>query len=362
MKRTPKVLVNSRFKVSVVLIGMLLAAPVFAIDNIKPPKLFSATSEMKVTLSGPWRTIRNYIKRDALYPAQLTYTGTDGKQHTINVEVAPRGITRRQRVCDFPPLKIHFDKEKMKGTEFRGNKSLKLVTYCKMPSEYEQYYIKEFLIYRIYNLITEYSFRVRPMIIEYKDSQSKKFSISRFSFLIEDVDDVAKRNDLKKLAVAQISYKTLDPVEISKFAIFQFMVGNVDYASNDGPEHDSCCHNSRLIGAGDDLVPKYSIPYDFDSTGLVDADYAFAPTQLKLHNIRQRLYRGFCFANDKLPETVALFNAKRSDILALFKNDAHLNDHNRKKAIKYIEDFYKIINDPKELKEEITDKCRGSAL
>jgi len=354
--------VNSRFKVSVVLIGILLAVPLFAKENTKPPKLFSDTGEMKVTLSGPWRTIGNYIKRDALYPVQLTYTGFDGKQHTIDAEVAPRGITRRQRICDFPPLKIHFDKEKMKGTEFRGNKSLKLVTYCNTQNKYEQYYIKEFLIYRIYNLITEYSFRARPMIVEYKDSQSKNFSISRFSFLIEDVDDVARRNDLQKLAVPHISYKTLDPVEISKFALFQFMVGNVDYATNDGPEDDSCCHNTRLIGAGDYLVPKYSIPYDFDSTGLVDAHYAFAPTQLKLRNIRQRKYRGFCFANDKLPETVALFNEKRSDILNLFKNDAHLNDHNRKKAIKYIEDFYKIINDPREFKEAITDKCRGSVL
>ena len=109
-------------------------------------------------------------------------------------------------------------------------------------------------------------------------------------------------------------------------------------------------------------MPKPGIQYDFDSTGLVDAHYSFAPTQLKLRNIRQRKYRGFCFANDKLPETVALFNEKRPDILELFKNDTHLNDHNRKKAIKYIEDFYKIINDPREFNEAITAKCRGSNL
>ena len=354
--------VNFRLKISVALIGVLLAAPLFANENIKPHRLFNDTSEMKVTLSGPWRTIRNYIKRDALYPVQLTYSDADGKQHTIDAEVAPRGITRRQRVCEFPPLKIHFDQETTKGTEFRGNKSLKLVTYCNTDSEYEYYNIKEFLVYRIYNLITEYSFRVRPMIVEYKDSQSKKNSISRFSFLIEDLDDVAKRHKLKKLAIAKIAYKTLDPVEISKFALFQFMVGNVDYASNKGPEEDSCCHNTKLIGAGDYLNPRYSIPYDFDSTGLVDAHYAHAPTRLKLRNVRQRLYRGFCFANNKLPETVALFNAKRPDILNLFKNDAHLDDYNREKAIKYIDDFYKIINDPREFKEKIIDQCRGSAL
>jgi len=350
----------SRLKLTVVMIGMLLVTPLFAEESSEPPKLFSDTSEMKVTFSGPWRTIRNHIKKDALYPVQLTYTGTDGKQHTIDAEVTPRGISRRQRICDFPPLKIHFDKEKLKDTEFRGNKSLKMVTYCNTGDEYEQYYIKEFLIYRIYNLITDYSFRVRPLIVEYRDSGSRKHSISRFSFLIEDLDDVARRNGLKKLDVAKISYKTLDPVEISKFSLFQFMLGNVDFASNNGPEDDSCCHNTKLIGAGDNLAPRYSIPYDFDSTGLVDSHYAYAPTKLKLHNIRQRLYRGFCFANDQLPETVALFNQKRPDILALFQNDVHLNDYNRQKAIKYIEDFYTIVNNPRKFKEEIIDKCRGT--
>ena len=355
-------LVNPRFTMSAVLIGMLLATPLFAKDDTKPPKLFNETSEMQVTLSGPWRDIKRNIKADKLYPAQLTYTGVDGQQKTLDVEVSPRGITRRLQVCDFPPLKIHFDKEKTKGTEFRGNKSLKLVTYCQTNTKYEQYYIKEFLVYRIYNLITDFSFRVRPMNIEYVDSANKKTSITRFSFMIEDTDDVAERNDLKKLTAPQIPYKTLDPVEISKFSLFQYLVGNVDYATNDGPGHDSCCHNSKLIGEGDDVVPKFSIPYDFDATGLVDAHYAYPPTLLKLRNIRQRLYRGFCFANDKLPQTVALFNEKKPDILALFNDDPRLLDKNRKKAIKYIEDFYEIINDPKEFKEEITDKCRGSAL
>ena len=353
---------STKFRLSLVLMGMLLATPLMAQEDSNPPRLFSDSGEMKVTLSGPWRAIRNNIKKDALYPAQLTYTGADGKQHTIDTEVTPRGISRRERLCDFPPLKIHFDKEKMKGTEFRGNKSLKLVTYCDTRDKYEQYYIKEFLIYRIYNLVTEFSFRVRPMIVEYKDSQSKKFSLSRFSFLIEDVDDVAKRNNVNKLTIPQITYKTLDPVEISKFSLFQFMIGNVDFASNDGPGDDHCCHNTRLIGAGDTQVPRYSIPYDFDSTGLVDAHYAYPPEVLKLRNIRQRKYRGFCFTNDKLPETIALFNQKRPAILGLFNNNVHLDDHHRKKAIKYIEGFYKIINDPKELKAKIIDQCRGSAL
>jgi hypothetical protein len=317
---------------------------------------------MQVTLTGPWRTIGNNIRKDARYPAQLTYTGADGERHTLNVEVEPRGVSRRQRLCDFPPLKIRFDTAEAKDTEFSGNGSLKLVTYCKNRDIYEQYYIKEFLAYRIYNLITDYSFRVRPMFIEYRDSESNRQLTSRFSFLIEDLGDVARRNGLKELAVPKISYKTLDPIEVSKLTLFQFMVGNVDYATNEGPEDDKCCHNTKLIGTGDYELPRYSIPYDFDATGLVDAHYAHPPELLKLRNIRQRLYRGFCISNGQLPQTVALFNAKKPEILALLENEARLDKHNRKKATGYIEDFYSIINDPGALKKQVIDKCRGSGL
>ena len=352
--------VNPRIAVSLLLMSFLLATPLaFAKDDKKPPKLFDDPSEMKVVLSGPWNTIKRNLKKDALYPAQLTYTGADGQQHTIDVEVAPRGITRRLRVCKFPPLKVHFDKKKMKGTEFRGNKSLKLVTYCQLNSKYEQYYVKEFLAYRIYNLFTEYSFRVRPMVIDYKDSEKDDDSITRFSFLIEDIDDVAKRNDLEELSLPRIPFKHLDPVSISIFTLFEYMIGNLDWAATDGPKEDSCCHNSRMIGVSNEAKPKYGVPYDFDSSGLVNAHYAAPPEGLKVRNIRQRLYRGFCTFNDQLPQTVALFNEKKTEIFALFENNSHLTDRTREDAIEYIEDFYEIINDPKQFKRRITDKCRG---
>ena len=349
-------------KLSFVLIGLLLITPLsYAKDSNDPPKLFSNNDEMKVTLSGPWRTIKRNIEKDALYPAQLTYTGADGQQHTLDVEVAPRGLTRRLRVCDFPPLKVHFDKKKTKGTEFRGNKSLKLVTYCDSHTKYEQYYIKEYLAYRIYNLITEYSFRVRPLIIEYKDSENDNSSITRFSFLIEDLDEVAKRNDLEKLSIPEIPYRSLDPETISYFSLFQYMIGNLDWAATGGPKEDECCHNAKLIGEGNDVNPKYGVPYDFDSTGLVNAHYAQPPDSLNVRNIRQRLYRGYCPSNDLLPQSVELFNEKKTDILALFENNTRLTNRNRENAIKYIEGFYKIINDPKDFKRQITDKCRGQA-
>lgn len=349
-----------RLAVLTLLFSMLLTSPATtAAEDKKPAKLFAETGEMQVTLTGPWRRIKRNVEEDELYPAKLTYTAADGQLRTLDVEVAPRGLTRRLRVCDFPPLKVHFDKDKTKDTEFRGNKSLKLVTYCDTSSKFEQYYVKEFLAYRIYNLITDYSFRVRPMLITYQDSEREKDSLTRFSFMIEDLDEVAQRHDLEKLSIAKISHKHLDPAEISKFSLFQFLIGNLDWSAFDGPEEDSCCHNSRLIGKDNESIPKYGIPYDFDSSGLVNAHYALPPTGLGVRNIRQRLYRGFCFANDTLAGTVELFEQKMPEIMALFRDNPHLDDSHRERAIEYVEDFYAVINDPKRFAKEITGKCRG---
>lgn len=353
---------HSLFAPVILLVGLLLTSPYSQADEksvIKPPKLFDESTELEVTLSGPWNTIKRNIEDDALYPVKLTYTGADGQKLTVDAEVSPRGLTRRLKVCKFPPLKIHFDKEKMKGTIFRGNKSLKLVSYCHDRDKYEQYYLKEFLIYRTYNLLTEYSFRVRPLIITYVDSERNKEPVVRFSFLIEDIDDVAKRNDVKKLGVARISYRDLDPLVTSHMGLFQFMIGNLDWAATSGPNKDKCCHNSRLIGVGNDVDPKYGIPYDFDASGLVNAHYAVPPKQLKVRNLRQRLYRGFCVFNDKLPQSAALFNQKKPEIIALFNNNLRLDDGIKKDAIGYLESFYEILNDPGKFSKTITDNCRG---
>ena len=350
---------NHRITAFVLFLGFLVGSQAsFAADKTKPPKIFSGSDEMLVTFTGPWKTIMRNKRKDDTYPAKFTYTDDEGVEHTIDVVVSLRGISRR-RVCDFPPLKLHFEKEAVKGTILRGNKSLKLVTYCDTNSKYEQYYIKEFLAYRIYNQLTDFSYRVRPLMIDYQDSERDNKSITRFSFIIEDTDDLAKRNDVKELDIPGIPYLELDPAVTNRLSLFQFMIGNLDWAVTDGPKDDSCCHNARLIGTGNDAVPKFAVPYDFDASGLVNAHYAVPPDGLRVRSIRTRLYRGFCAFNDQLPQTVALFQQKKTDILALFRDNPHLTDRYRDDAIDYIEDFYEIIDDPDKLEKEITDKCRG---
>jgi hypothetical protein len=217
------------------------------------------------------------------------------------------------------------------------------------------------LAYRMYNLITDYSFRVRPLNISYVDSKTGKVDENRFAFLIEDDSDVAKRHDLKKLNVPKVKLSWLSPDVISDYSLFQYMIGNVDWATMSGPKPDECCHNSKLIGneplqEGDKVYP---LPYDFDSAGIINAPYAAPNESLPIKRVTQRLYRGYCRYNDGLPAAREKSLALEAEMYALLDNEPLLNDKTRKTAKKYLEKYYETIKSDKKFDKEIADACRG---
>ena len=180
--------------------------------------------------------------------------------------------------------------------------------------------------------------------------------MTRFRFLIEDIDELAKRNDLDKLTIGEVPYKQRDAVLSSYLSLFQYMIGNLDWAATSGPDHNRSCHNTRHRCPVKAIIPKHVGPYDFDFSGLVNAPYAVPPDGLRVRKVTQRLYRGFFVHNDSLPLSVATFNEKKSAIMTLFRDDPHLDNRSRDSAIKFLEGFYKVINNPKAFKHEIIDK------
>lgn len=329
-------------------------------DGPKPEKLFSSESTAKVSMSAPWRDIVRNTKNQNPYPASITFTDSLGNTMTLNMTVERRGITR-QRVCKYPPIKLRFRKEDVKGTMFRGQKSLKLVTHCQKSSRFEQYYILEMLAYQMYNQINDYSFRVRALDVDYVDSKTGDVDDSRFGFLIEDDSDVAKRNGLKKLNVPRVRLTQLEPVITSEMSLFQYMIANVDWAATSGPAGpNECCHNAKLIGPEPlkktDAV--YPIPYDFDSSGLVDAHYAVPPDGLRMRSVTQRVFRGYCAHNGTLESARQKFLEKEDAVLGLIRDESRLTNNTRKRSLKYIRQFYEIIQNPRDFENRVIEKCR----
>jgi len=326
-------------------------------DKSKKEKLFTSDETLAVTLSAPWREIVRNKKNQHPYPATIEFTDSDGQKRSIPLTVQRRGLTR-QSVCTFPPIRLRFEKDAVKGTIFRGQKSLKMVTHCNDRGDrWEQYYVKEMLAYRMYNLITERSFRVRPLSITYVDSERNSADDPRFAFLIEDDSDVAKRNKLKKFDIRRVPPNRLESLDASRLALFQFMIGNVDYSALKGPGAEDCCHNAKLIGP-EDGSELYAVPYDFDVSGLVNAHYAVPNAGLPIRKVTDRLYRGYCVHNSTLEAARQEFLANEQAIYGLVTAESRLNSRIEKLALNYLEDFFDILKNDKEFDEEVIQKCR----
>ena len=335
----------------------LWAAP----DDYLP--LFQDDSVIKITIEAPFATlIKNAPKSEEPVAGRLIFHEAD-IDAVFAVEVSPRGISRRDRaVCKFPPLRVNFKKEQVKETIFHGQNRIKLVTHCNKSSRYEPLYVTEYAIYRAYNSLTPFSLRVRMAEITYIDSDGKNDPFIKLGFFIEDIDDLAERNGYEELEVERLRNSELNPKMAVIYALFQYLIGNVDWSNIRGPAGDDCCHNTKLVIKPETVSSPGAIipvPYDFDFSGMVSAPYALPPEELPIRNVRQRLYRGACLHNEELESAVALFNNNREAIENSFGQEPLLDQKKKTKTLDYISKFYETVNDPSKLDREILRKCLG---
>ncbi|MBB1471960.1 MULTISPECIES: hypothetical protein [unclassified Luteimonas] len=312
---------------------------------------------MTLTLQVPWSELLRTKNEKRRYPAVLGYVDGAGSEHRIEATVETRGLTRL-RICRFPPLMIRFARHAALGTDFAGQRTLKLVTHCRPGAVAEQYYVQELLAYRIFNHVTEHSFRVRPLRITYEDASGGESHGTRFAFLIEDLDAVAKRNGYRRSPRAQFAQGDFDPLALTRFMLFQYLIGNTDWEVLSGPEKDACCHNVRILVPADAPGPMVAVPYDFDASGLVDASYAVPNERLPIRSVTQRLYRGFCLHNDALGPVRREFLAKRDAIFALVRSEDRLSGDRKQATIDYFEAFFATLDSDARFAREISGRCR----
>ena len=319
--------------------------------------LFQSDEPMEVTIKAPFKRImedRSFEEEDGT----LIYTDADGKTQEFDVKLQARGKFRRNpAVCEFAPLRIDFKKSQVEGSLFDNQNKLKLVTHCESRSKrHTQGLVREYLAYRVLNMLTEKSFRVRLLQVTYEETDAKRRPITEFAFLIEHKDRLGKRIEAEPVdGIDRIKVAQLHGDYMNLTSIYQFFIANLDFSAIASAEEDSCCHNPTLFGEGQKLY--YSIPYDFDMSGFVNAKYASPNPKFGLKRITARYYRGRCTNTEHVPGTIALFKANRENINTLVGTFPLLSKRSQKELRKLIGDFYKIIDDPELLEKRITGKC-----
>jgi len=276
----------------------------------------------------------------------LSYHTKDNQEVSIDLKAKTRGNFRRSKTnCAYPPILLNFQKNERANTMFKDQDKMKLV----VPCQNEKHVIREYLVYKLYNLLTPKSFKARLVKTEFSDTITGN-NFSFLGMLLEEDGQVAKRNGLKVLNKQKMLGEHTESETFIKMAVFQYMIGNTDWSV-------PYLHNIRIL-AFDSLSVPYTVPYDFDHAGIVDAPYALPPEELQLRNTKHRRFRGYCISDMKsFDQVIVTFNRLKDDIYRVYTDCALLDAKYISTTTKYLDNFYETINNPKKLKLEFSYPC-----
>ena len=336
--------------------AFLLIAPAGAKEPGPPTPLFADHAVIDVRIEAPLQTLQKERSDEDYLEGTFTFPDSDGLEKSVDLKLRTRGRYRLQkRTCSFPPVRLNFAKKQLDGTLFDGQDKLKLVTHCNSARDsFEQQVLREYLAYRILQTLTDKSFGVRLMHITWADTEGDD-PIVRWGFVIEDDDDIGDRIGMERFSAAGLAYQVLDQRHTAMIALFEYMIGNTDFSLIRGPADDDCCHNAIPFRIGEEMI--YSIPYDFDFSGLVDAPYAEPNPQFKIRDVKTRVYRGRCPDNEILPEVLAYMVSKKPEIYGIVDGLTGLDDKNRREVTRYLDSFFEVAEDPRKTEKELVSKC-----
>jgi hypothetical protein len=317
-------------------------------------RLFQHTDPLPFTLTADFKAVGKDRKPGSQnrFPATFATVGDDGQPRSIPVQLRTRGHARLVQNCGFVPLRIEFPREVVKGTPFEGQGTLKLGTHCHGSKDYEQGALREYLAYRIFNLFTPRSFRVRLARATYVDSRSGSTIATRYAMFLEAERDLGRRLEGRIADLPRTLFRHLDRDTLLSMALFEYMIGNTDFSIY-------VQHNVRLVQTRAGAL--HPVPYDFDYAGLVNAPYAVPSRGLNLKTVLERAYQGPCPTLEELPPLVAAFQAKKGDVMALVDSVEGLEAGSRREAKAYLAEFFSIIERPRDAKRVLIDGCTKKA-
>lgn len=321
-------------KLFTLIISSLLFSSFYLSDSEKPTILEELLEVKEITLDLPLDSILAFKNKDESFAAQLTYKTKDKVKRNWNIELKTRGKYRK-RVCSVPPLSIKFAKDDLKAEGFGESRKIKLVTPCLSNWESDEYVLREFLAYKLYEMISDKHLRTQIVKIKYKNTMKNR-TMKRYGILIEDEDEMADRFDAD-LCEDCFNYdqSKIDQQSLRNQDLFQFMIGNTDYSLR-------MVRNMKL------LIPKdgssaFVVPYDFDFCGLVNAPYAVPNSTYKLESCRERRFLGGNEQNDQLKLATAIFKGRKKDILKYVSKFGKLSRESRIDILDYLDSFFECI-------------------
>jgi hypothetical protein len=343
-----------RIRIISALLFVLISLPVIAQKVIGRKKFFKSDSLIEATLKTDFYKLSTDKKDSSYQPATITWHNVDSAGDVSEeIGVKLRGFFRRTQ-CSFASIMFNF-KDSTKTSGPKSFKHLKITVPCEWGSEDEQYLLKEYMVYKIYQLYTNLSFRVRLIHFRFEDVSGKIKPYTQYGFALEPIDDLAKRNGFKEQDKRKVLSEQTNRLHTTFVSIFEYMIGNLDWAI---PPH----HNIKIVAPKDSAdVPPYIIPHDFDFSGAVNALYATPPPDMKgIEKVTERRYRGFKRTMDEVKPIVARFLEKEQDVYKLIADFKYFKPGTKKEMTSFFEDFFNEMRDEKNVQKVFVDEARIS--
>ncbi len=316
------------------------------VDSIK---FFAEEGIIEMTLTTDIVKMQKEKGEKVFQPATTSLRFPDNTIIAEPVTVAPRGHFRRE-YCTIPPILVDFSS--LTSPRLSPLGKLKLVIGCGTNGNDEQLLIKEYLIYKIYNLLDDKSFRVRLLKVNYIDTRNKVKPFTQYAFLIEDDKDMAARNNCIRKSGAKYQTESTDRELMTKVGVFEYMISNGDWSVPNN-------HNTKVIfDKNNESALPFVVPYDFDHSGFVNASYAVPNELLGTESVTERVYRGFPRKMEELQVTMDFFRSKKDAITALINNCTYLQPKIKKEVVEYLNEFYKTISDKRQVQNIFVDNAR----
>lgn len=313
--------------------------------------IFEGETPMKITLTLDIKKYQKEKFKGEYMPVHFSYEINDSVVVVKEMRMKARGNFRKSH-CNLAPFWLNIKNSNIQNVQLQNIKRIKVVTHCNGSTAYNDYVLKEYLAYKIYNILTPVSFRVRLVKMRYVDTGRKNKVTEGWAFLIEPEELLAERLGATVIKRDNLPMNLMKPADMDLAAMFLYMIGNSDYSVTGR-------QNIKILG-----MPGYGsqgytpVPYDFDYSGIVNAFYAIPGPDLGIKSVSERYYLGPCSEESLLKSTIEHINQNREEILQIVNDFEYMDLKKRKQIINYLEEYFKLAEDVDPVVYNVRRTCR----
>jgi hypothetical protein len=314
--------------------NLTLAQTTIPDSSVKSFRLFEEEKPVEITLRFDLSTYFRTRPKEDYLKANITFNLSKTDSISKNIRLRTRGYFRNH-YCIFPPIELNFKKADFGYKDLNKISKLKLVVQCGSGKDKEEYVLREYLTYKLFNVLTDTSFRVRLLTVNYIDTEKKRKPFKQNGFFIEPVDMITSRTKSFQVKSKTLTQKSIVPFIMDRVAIFNYMIGNYDWSVPG--QHNILILNFPGI---DPYGRAIAIPHDFDWTGVVNATYAVPAEEVGTENVRERIFTGVCRRKEVFQQDLELFLRKKQEFYKVINDFPYLSQRSKKDITRYLDEFF----------------------